>query len=107
LFKNMECLQKFKQYMNIHSKPTWTSRQRSNLTTHSLSLMFMCPGDNGSYNTSVYRKPRFSGVYTNFYSFKPTSYRPVLSIHCCIARTWYAQTGNRLTMSSQKSVPSC
>jgi hypothetical protein len=22
LFKNMECLQKFKQYMNIHSKPT-------------------------------------------------------------------------------------
>ena len=31
--------------------------------------------DNGKFQTSVYRKPTFSGVLTNFESFLPISYK--------------------------------
>ena len=31
--------------------------------------------DNGTFCTSVYRKPTFSGVYSNFYSFMPQLYK--------------------------------
>ena len=31
--------------------------------------------ENNSFTTSIYRKPTFSGVYTNYLSFIPTSYK--------------------------------
>ena len=33
---------------------------------------------NNEFTTSVYRKPTFSGVFTNFESFKPNSYKYTL-----------------------------
>ena len=42
------------------------------------SLVFLdikCFRDSGKFQTSVYRKPTFSGVLTNFESFLPISYK--------------------------------
>ena len=39
----------------------------------SLDVQIIC--DDKTFTTSVYRKPTFSGVYTHFDSFLPTTYK--------------------------------
>ena len=37
---------------------------------------------NGRFSTSVYRKPTFTGLFTNFHSFVPLAYKR--SLVCCL-----------------------
>ena len=37
---------------------------------------------NGRFSTSVYRKPTFTGLFTNFHSFVPLAYKR--SLACCL-----------------------
>ena len=70
----MEFLEKFQQYMNSqHPNMNFTSEVESNNALAFLDVYVS--RNNGSFITSVYRKPTFNSVYTNFDSFIPTSYK--------------------------------
>ena len=66
LFESAEHLSKFCDYFNTC------------LTNMSFSLSFLdieVPREKGKFITTVYRKPTFRGVYTNFESFLPILYK--------------------------------
>ena len=52
-----------------------------------------------TFTTSVYRKPTFSGVYTHFDSFLPSTYNLVLFTHSLIDAYEFAQAGVNCTMN--------
>ena len=50
--------------------------------------------EHGRFTTSVYRKPTFSGIYTHFDSFLPSTYKiGVIYIHCYLDVSGFAQIG--------------
>ena len=53
--------------------------------------------DNNKFTTSVYRKPIFSDVLTNFESFIPNSYKYALIFTCYIELSNYALILNYFT----------
>ena len=53
--------------------------------------------ENNKFTASVYYKPTFSGVFTNFESFIPNSYNCALILHCYIELSNYALIFNYLT----------
>ena len=70
----MECLDQFKRYMNSqHPNMNFTSE--SELDNALAFLDVYVSRECNGFVTSVYRKPTFSGVYTNFDSYIPTSYK--------------------------------
>ena len=66
-----------KLYLNCqHPNIKFISEIKEN---NSISFLGMkINGDNNRFLTSVYRKPTFSGVFTNFDSYIPLSYKPEL-----------------------------
>ena len=69
----MQTQEGFHQYMNAqHPNMNFTYELEENG-----SLAFLVTRDliNNIFITSVYRKPTFSEVYTNFYSFIPSEYK--------------------------------
>ena len=74
LFRSKHHIKKFHNFSN---------RQRRNIkftseTENENSILFLdikITRDNNKFMTSVYRKPTFSGVFTNFGSFIPKSYK--------------------------------
>ena len=77
LFQNINQIEKFKYYLNLqHANIKFTSEIEMN---NSLSFLdIKIARDNNKFTTSVYRKPTFSGVFTNFESFIPNSYKYAL-----------------------------
>ena len=77
LFHNINQIQKFKYYLNPQDvNIKFTSEIEIN---NSLSFLeIKIAGENNKFNTSVYRKLTFSGVFTNFESFIPNSYKYTL-----------------------------
>jgi hypothetical protein len=74
LFQDAKCVDMFKEYMNNkHPNMHFTSESESNNTIPFLDVFITRVGSN--FITSVYRKPTFSGVYTNFNSFLPSIYK--------------------------------
>ena len=68
LFRHSSHLSKFQEYMNTkHSNIRFTSELESNNCFNFLDILIE-RSDSG-FITSVYRKPTFSGVYSNFFSF--------------------------------------
>ena len=92
LFHSKYHIEKFRNHLN---------RQHKNIkftfeTENENSIAFLdikITRDNNKFMTSVYRKPTFSGLFTNFESFTPKSYKcPVItqsnfahkSATCCL-----------------------
>ena len=68
LFRSPDYLQKFKNYLNSrHRNISFTCEKEQNNSMHFLDVL-ITRTSNG-FKTSVYRKPTFSGVYSNFNSF--------------------------------------
>ena len=74
LFSSELHVTKFLNYMNSkHRNIKFTFEQEENDSISFLDIKVF--RDNGKFQTSVYRKPTFSGVLTNFESFFPISYK--------------------------------
>ncbi len=74
LFTCRSHLDKFALYMNAqHQNIVFTTETENNSMMSFLDVS-ICHG-NQCFNTSVYRKPMFSGVYSNFDSFIPLCYK--------------------------------
>ena len=68
LFSSPEHVQLFKNYLNgQHVNISFTSEVEHNETLSFLDVKVSRNNDN--FNTSLYRKPMFRGVYSNFNSF--------------------------------------
>ena len=77
LFKNSSHIEPFRAYMNSrHSKMRFTSEAEFNNALPFLDVHVL--RDNNAFITSIYRKPTFSGVYTNYNSFLPEIYKTSL-----------------------------
>ena len=73
-FNSHEQLKKFVEYMNAkHPNIKFTFEHEHNNSFSFLYVKICC--ENNKLTTSVYRKPTFSGVFTNFKSFIPTVYK--------------------------------
>ncbi|MCP4351129.1 MAG: hypothetical protein GY795_37160 [Desulfobacterales bacterium] len=74
LFKCSSHLQKFAEFMNAqHSNIEFTTESEADSVLSFLDVSVT--NDGVCFKTSVYRKPMFSGVYSNFDSFMPVSYK--------------------------------
>jgi hypothetical protein len=77
LLPDANCLDEFKQYLNKkHPNINFTSEVEADNSLPFLDVYVM--RHNNSYITSVYRKPTFSGVYTNYDSYIPLIYKSSL-----------------------------
>ena len=74
LFHSRQHVEKFKTYLNKqHKNIAFTSEMEQN---GSLSFQdIIISRENNKFVTSVYRKPTFSGVFTNFESFISKCYK--------------------------------
>ena len=83
LFSSELHVTKFLNHMNSkHRNIKFTVEHEENNSLAFLNIKIFC--DSGKFQTSVYRKPMFSGVLTNFESFLPTSYKYFLYIYICL-----------------------
>ena len=74
LFSDIRHLDQFKAYMNSrHGNMKFTSEAEIDNTLSFLDINVI--RDRYHFITSVYRKPTFSGVYTNYQSFIPDIYK--------------------------------
>ena len=74
LFRSKEHIEKFHLYLNCqHTNIKFTSEIEENNSISFLDIKIN--RDNTRFLTSVYCKPTFSGVFTNFDSYIPLSYR--------------------------------
>ena len=74
LYRSKEHIGKFGLYLNCqHPNIKFTSEIEENNSISFLDIKIN--RDNNRFLTSVYRKPTFSGVFTNFDSFIPLSYK--------------------------------
>ena len=74
LFTSPEHLEVFRNFLNgqhVSMSFTIESDQQNKVSFHDVQLF---PEDN-TFTTSVYCKPTFSGVFTHFDSFLPSSYK--------------------------------
>ena len=72
LFRSYEHIEKFRTYLNCqHPNIKFTSEIEEHNCMSSLDIKIT--RELNSFSTSVYRKPTFSGVFTNFDSFIPLS----------------------------------
>ena len=74
LFRSKHRTKKFRNYLNRqHKNIKFTSET---INENSISFLdIKITRDNNKFMTLVYRKPTFSGVFTNFESFIPKSYK--------------------------------
>ena len=74
LFRSKHHIEKFRNYLNRQHKNIKFTSETENENSISF-LDIKITRDNNKFMTSVYRKPTFSGVFTNFESFIPKSYK--------------------------------
>ena len=78
LFRSTEHIKKFKRYLNKqHKNIALTSEMEQNGSLSFLDIKIS--GENNKFATSVYRKPAFSGFFTNFESFISKCYKRSLT----------------------------
>ena len=74
LFRSKHHIEKFRNYLNRQHKIIKFTSETEN--ENSISFFdIKITRDNNKFMTSVYHKPTFSGVFTNFGSFIPKSYK--------------------------------
>ena len=74
LFRSKHDIEKFGNYLNCQHKNIKFTSETENENSISF-LDIKITRDNSKFMTSVYRKPTFSGVFTNFGSFILNSYK--------------------------------
>ena len=68
LFSSESHIKKFHKYLNSrHENMTFTYEVEQNKCLPFLDVLVTRVND--KFSTSLYRKPTFSGLYTNFYSY--------------------------------------
>ena len=73
LFSSEDHVNKFKKYINTrHKNMTFTHEIEKN---NNLAFLDILVTREGTFRTSLYRKPTFSGLYTHFKSHMPDSYK--------------------------------
>ena len=74
MFKNRDHVEKFLRYIDCrHRNIKFTCEEEKN---NKISLLdISISRNNNALETSIFRKPTLSGVYTNFNSFLPTEYK--------------------------------
>ena len=77
LFSSLDQAEKFKKYLSSKHPNINFSLEKENDGRLSFSDINIFP-EKGKFVTNVYRKKTFSGVYTNFNSFIPETYKPGL-----------------------------
>ena len=73
-FNSYKQLKKFVEYMNTKDLNIKLTFEHEHSNSFSFLDVKICR-ENNKLTTSVYRKPTFSGVFTNFKSFIPTVYK--------------------------------
>ena len=74
LFRSIYHIEKFRNYLNLqHKNFRFTSETQNKIPMWFLNIKIS--RDNNKFTTSVYGKPTFSGVFTNFGSFIAKSYK--------------------------------
>ena len=71
LFESSESADSFREYMSSKHQNINFTVEKENVGSLSFLDVKICR-KNGKFVTSVYRKPTFSGVFTNYESFIPT-----------------------------------
>ena len=71
LFESSESANSFCKFMSSKHKNINFTVEKENVGSLSFLEVNICR-ENGKFVTSVYRKPTFSGVFTNYDSFIPT-----------------------------------
>ena len=74
LFSSSDHVEKFKEYFSSKHRNINFSYEKENENNMSF-LDILISRENEKFVTNVYRKPTFSGVYTNFESFIPQTYK--------------------------------
>ena len=74
LFRSKHHIEKCRNYLNRQHKNIKFTSETENENSF-LFLDIKITRENNKFMTSVYRKPTFSGVFTNFGSFIPKSYK--------------------------------
>ena len=74
MFKKRDHVKKFLRYIDSrHRNIKFTCEEEKNNKISFLDISIS--RNNNALETSIFRKPTFSGVYTNFNSFLPTEYK--------------------------------
>ena len=74
--KTFEQTEKFKAYLNNrHKNMSFSLEIEKNNKLSFLDIEVFCCEKSETFLTSIYRKPTFSGMYTNFKSFIPIKYK--------------------------------
>ena len=74
LFRSEESANLFKSYMNgMHANINFTNEKEIDGCLSFLDILIT--RNEGRYHTNIYRKPTFSGIYSNFKSFIPTTFK--------------------------------
>ena len=74
LFRSKDHVEKFRNYPNkLHKNTKFTSKIEEKCSLSFLGITMS--GENNKFVASIYRKPIFSGVFTNFESFIPDIYK--------------------------------
>ena len=77
LFQNINQIKRFENYLNLqHANIKFTSEIEMNNSLSFLDIKIV--RENNKFTTSVYWKPTFSGVFTNFENFILNSYKYAL-----------------------------
>ena len=86
MFKKRDHVKKFLRYINSrHRNIKFTCEEEKDNKISFLDISIR--RNNNALETSIFRKPTFSGVYTNFNSFLPTEYKRGL-LHTLLCRTY-------------------
>ena len=87
LFDNSDQINKFEKYMNSRHKNIKFTKEVEK--DNSLPFLdFRIDRKLNNFETSIYRKPTFSGVYLNFKSYVPKTYKRGL-INCLLFRVYH------------------
>ena len=74
LFSSMDHIKKFFRYINSrHKNMSFTYEVENDDKLPFLDILVT--REENKYTTNIYRKPTFSGLYTNFHSFLPETYK--------------------------------
>ena len=91
LFSSQDHVLKFHKYINSrHKNMRFTYEIEKN---NSLAFLDVLVTRENTFCTSLHRKPTFSGLYTNFNSFMPDTYKKVSFTRCFIELSHYVVIG--------------
>ncbi len=94
LFKSPDHIHLFQVYMNQqHPSMEFTSECEENGSLSFLDVLVS--SENGKFVTNLYRKPTFSGVFSNFSSFIPDAYKFGL-VYCLLFRCYHLCSTNAM-----------